>query len=419
MRHHRIAWMVAATAITVAPLIPAEAAAASPAGAPAPAGISVPQVVRHASTDVDGDGTRDAVTLTYLGADQFALSAVTTKGKSSSISFTSHVNEGAVPAAKTWYGADAIDGRKGSELIVHRYAPTVTESGQNLDIAVYTWRSGQLVAEPAPASPSGTGWQVGVTEGSEAAAGYWFFTSHGRRYADTTRLSLVGGSPRYTGSLTRSVWRSGKWVKVWTRSAKATSLTWKQVGMAGPKLLRSQVKADINGDGRTDLALIYQLGLNHYRATVLAHGHRASADVTSWTDPLIGAAAVDGVAGDELIASSVKDGRWTVLTWRHSGRLTALKAPALYGRAGNTSTWHRASSGGPTNFTTSVESGRHYVVTAFGPPTSVLGSDAVRYAKSVWEKGRWTKLAEWTATLTQEQWASFHDGFTAPDLVSP
>lgn len=425
MRHHRLAWVVAATAITVAPFTPAAPAAAAPApaGMLAPADVPAPTVVKHVNTDMDGDGTRDSVDLTYLGSDKFELAVTTTKGKTSKVGFTSHVEPGMVPAANTWYGADAIDGRKGSELIVHLYAPSVTDSGQNLDVAVYTWRSGRLVAEPAPAASSGTGWQVGVTEGSEGAAGYWFFTSHGRRYVDTSRLTMAEWPWHYEGSVTRSVWRNGKWAKVSTRAvgtkAMAEDLTWKQVGMAGPKLLRAQVKADINGDGRTDLALIYQLGPDHYRATVLAHGRKAFADVTYWTNPFIGAAAVDGVAGDELIAASGSSKRWTVLSWRHSGKLTKLKAPALYGESGNSSTWHRAASGGPTNFTTSTENGRHYVVTAFGPPTSVLGSEPVRFARSVWEKGRWTKLAQWTAALTQEQWTAFHDGFTAADLVSP
>lgn len=426
MRHHRLACIAAvATTISVAPLSPLSAttAAAAPTRAIAPAEVTTPVVVKHVNTDVDGDGTRDSVDLTYLGADQFTLSAVTTKGKSASVSFRSHVNSEMVPAADTFYGADAIDGRKGSELIVRLYGPNVTDSGQNLDVAVYTWRSGALVAEPAPAARTGTGWQVGTSEGSEAASGYWFFTSHGHRYVDTSRLVMTEGPWRYEGSVTRSVWRGGKWVKVSTRTVRTKAmgdqLAWKQVGMAGPKLLRGQVKADISGDGRVDLALFYQLGIQRYRVTVLSHGHRASGDVTFGNDPFIGAAEVDGVAGDEVIAASAsKRPQWTVFAWRHSGQLVKLKAPPLYGESRESSTWH-GTTGEITNFALTTESGRHYVVTGRVAAGADLRTEPVRFARSVWASGHWTKLAQWTAVLTDEQRAAFQQGFTATDLISP
>jgi hypothetical protein len=424
MRHHRLACIAAvATTISVAPFSPltANAAAAAPAGAIAPAEVTTPVVVRHVNTDVDGDGTRDSVDLTYLGADQFTLSAVTTKGRSASVSFRSHVNPGMVPAADTFYGADAIDGRNGSELIVHLYGPNVTDSGQNLDVAVYTWRSGALVAEPAPAARTGTGWEVGLAEGAEAASGYRFFTSHGHRYVDTSRLVMAEGPWRYEGSVTRSVWRGGKWAKVSTRGVRTKSmpedLTWGQVGMAGPKLLLSQVKADISGDRRTDLALFYQVGRQRYRATVLAHGRRASADVTYQTFPFIGATAVDDRAGAELIANSGAGHRWTVLAWRHSGKLVGLKGPALYGGVGNRE-W-RAAAEATTNFSLSVEQGRHYVTTGWIDDQDSVQTDPVHFAKSVWKTNKWQKLSEWSAVLTDAQRAAFHQGFTAPGLVTP
>ena len=251
---HLAAWVAATTLVS----IPFSAIASTTAhAAPLPADLTTPSVVKHVNTDVDGDGTRDSVDLTYLGADQFTLSATTTKGASSSVSFTSHVDPEMVPAAGTWYGADAIDGHKGSELIVHLYGPNVTDSGQNRDVAVYTWRSGALYAEQAPAAPPSSGWEVGVTEGSEAASGYWFFTRHGHRYADASRLTMTNATPwRYEGTVTRSVWRNDGWVEVSTRIARTKSdLTWKQFGMAGPKLLLSQMKADISGDGQPDLLL--------------------------------------------------------------------------------------------------------------------------------------------------------------------
>ena len=420
MRHHRIA-LITAAALIAAPFapVPAHAMDALPARAVRPADVPAPAVVKRINTDMDGDGVRDQVNLTYLGSDNFELAVTTTRGRTSKVAFTSHVDPSFVPAAATFYGADAIDGRKGSELIVHRYAADITPSGQNLTVAVYTWRSGELVAEAAPAARTGTGWEVGVTEGSETASGYGFFTSHGRRYVDTSRLTMTGGRWRYEGSVTRSVWRGGRWVEISTRSARATSLTWKQVGMAGPKLLRGQVKVDVSGDGRADLVLFHQLGLQHYRATVHAHGRSASADVTNGEFPFVGAAAVDGVAGNELIANTAGRTPWTVLTWRHSGKLVKLGARALFGEAGSSRPWHRAAVGAFTNFPASMEAGRHVIVPAWGVSTADPGVQPVHFAKSVWQQGHWTKLTEWTAELTGEQRAVLTDGITVPDLVTP
>jgi len=424
MRHHRLACIAAVTAVSVAPFSPltTSTAAAAPTRAIAPADATTPAVVKHVDTDVDGDGTRDSVDLTYLGADQFTLSAVTTKGRSASVSFRSHVSPAMVPAADTFYGADAIDGRKGSELIVHLYGPNVTDSGQNLDVAVYTWRSGTLVAESAPAARTGTGWQVGTSEGTEAASGYWFFTSHGHRYVDTSRLVMTEGPWRYAGSVTRSVWRGGKWVKVSTRTvgtkAMGDQLTWKQVGMAGPKLLWGQVKVDVSGDGRRDLVLFHWVGIDRCRVTVLAHGRSASRVITLHKHWPIGTAAVDGVAGSEVIANTVGTG-WVVLAWRHSGKLVKLHAPSPYGRAGDPSIWQGAN-GDTTHFQLSTENGHHYVVVGRVKCCNDPQTEPVHFTRFVWNVDHWTKQPpEWDAVLTAEQAATFYDGITAPDLIRP
>ena len=154
MTHGRLPLLTAA-AIVVTTLAPASAQAAVPARTLKPADTATPSVVRTVYTDVNGDGKRDTVTLTYLGSNAFALTVKTTTGKTSTVRFTSHVSAD-VPASASWYGASAIDGRSGSELIVARYPASRTTTSDDAPISVYTWRSGKLAAAKVPASPVGT-----------------------------------------------------------------------------------------------------------------------------------------------------------------------------------------------------------------------------------------------------------------------
>jgi hypothetical protein len=208
MRHHRLVWITAAAALAVVPLSPgvADAATPVPAGAVQPADATTPTVVERISPDLDGDATRDSVTLTYLGSNQFALTGKTTKGKSSTVTFASHVDAKWAPAGQTWYGASAIDGHRGSELIVNLFTQRTAESRNNVALRVYTWRSGKLVAEKAPASSWGKTWKVNANQGGEAR-GYNFFTRHGHRYVDVTRLTTGTYTVPWNGHVTRSVWR--------------------------------------------------------------------------------------------------------------------------------------------------------------------------------------------------------------------
>ena len=70
---------LAATAFTSTP----SAHASAPTRAVAPADVATPAVVKHVDTDMDGNGTRDSVDLTYLGSDTFELAVTTTMGKTS------------------------------------------------------------------------------------------------------------------------------------------------------------------------------------------------------------------------------------------------------------------------------------------------------------------------------------------------
>lgn len=417
MRHHRLA-LVTAAAIAVAPFTPIPAyAAPAPERGFVPADVATPSVVKHVSTDVDGDGSRDSVSLIYLGANQFTLTATTTKGKSSSVSFTSVVNPTFAPASSSWYGASAIDGRKGSELIVNRFTTATAESGENVTLGVYTWRSGKLVAEKAPASWWGRTWKGNANQAT-TGRGYRFFTSHGHRYVDATRMyTLNHRTDPWYGTFTRSVWRHGTWVKLWTRKAKTVKdylRQWSQVGIGGPKLLLGQVSVDLDGDGAPDLVSVYQDRLiSHFVLTAIVNGSTRSVSYQADNNGFVGAAAIDGVAGKELIVQvNSEEPSWRVFTWR-GGKIVDLPGPYVPGRAGTG--WLGESEESTVNYATSVTDGVHSIVVG-----EHWVDGAYHFVTSKWDNGGWVKVSEESkASLTAEEQATFHTGFTAADLITP
>ena len=278
---------VLAALVTVAPLgVLAPFGTAARASVPSDVVAATP--VRHVVTDVDGDGSPDQVTQNYLGARQFEL-AVTTKGASATVRFTSYVDTDETPASDTWYGASAIDGHAGSELIVNLFTASSATYRENVVLGVYTWRSGRLVAEKAPAAPWGRAWVVNAS-GSGQARGYRFFTSNGHRYVDATRLTE--GNTRWTGTVTRSVWRHGEWVKASTRrAASVADPAWKATGIAGPKLLQGQLSADVDGDGTADLVAAYRTGSAHYLVRASTATRKVEKTLSAFVDPpFLGAA---------------------------------------------------------------------------------------------------------------------------------
>lgn len=422
MKQGRLAWIAAVSAMTVAPFAPVTAHAADvvPSRTVAPADVTTPSVVKHVNTDVDGDGTRDSVTLTYLGSNQFALTATTTKGKSSSVTFTSVVNAAYAPVGDTWYGASAIDGRKGSELIVNRFTKRTAADRETVTLGVYTWRSGKLVAEKAPASPWGRVWKTDDSQASDAR-GYEFFTKSGHRYVDATWLKTGKYTVPWKGSVTRSVWRDGNWVKVWTHRVKAiyhSSLSkWGQVGIAGPRLLVGQVNVDVNGDGTSDLNLLYQDGMSHYLVTTTAGSSYGFHSNERY--PFIGAAEVDGAAGYEfLLRIDPEDPLWEVLTWSGGKLVPERPAPALYGEPAGTS-WRGANDEAVTKIAIKVEGGQHYAVTGWISYEQSMLTDPVNFATSVWQDGTWVKQSEEQRVLTEAERAAFHRGITVDGLVAP
>lgn len=411
MRHHRLAWVAAVSAMTALQFAPVTAQAAVPARALTPSDAVAPTVVKHVSTDVDGDGTRDSISLTYLGANQFTLTATTTKGTSASVTFTSVVDPDHGTAGSAWYGASAMDGRKGSELIVKRNTPDSILSGGPTALSVYTWRSGRLVAEAAPATPKGKVWVV--NDDGSPARGYRFFSSHGHRYVDASWLKAVSNRTGWKGSVVRSVWRHGAWVKVSTRSTR--TLTWGSWSIAGPRLLLGQVNVDVNGDSRPDLVSFYQNGIRHYVVKVATGKKTVEQGFAAEDAGFVGAAALDAVPGAELIVKTEwETPLWKVLTWR-AGKLASLPGPNAH--AGSAGVWAGAGDETVTNYTTSVEDGKHYVTETWKADES----DIAHVKKWVWQANGWTTVSDWTqVTLTDDQVRAIHwRGFTAADLVTP
>ncbi|MBN9105152.1 MAG: hypothetical protein J0I14_09130 [Propionibacteriaceae bacterium] len=423
MRHRRLA-LVTAAALAVAPFAaePAQGHAAAPRPAAAPADAVAPALVRRVFTDVDGDGTRDRVDLDHVGANSFELVVTTTKGATAKAQFSSHVDDedSEVPATQAWYGASAIDAHKGSELIVRLLADPA-DLPDETPLGVYTWRSGALVAGPAPATPRGRLWTLADQTGW--TLGYRFFSSHHRRYVDATYLVTDSTGPGYHGRITRSVWRKGAWVTLSTRKAKPTDdPAWSQTGIAGPRLLLGQVRADVNGDRRTDLVSSYQIGANSYLLRVTLAGgrvvekkHSASVEYP----PLMGAAGMDGVAGAEVAVHLNDDDQdLRVYTWRH-GTLTYLRSPASPGGSANSKVWYGGGDGFLENYAFSSVAGVRYVVAS--EISDVDGPEyGISYVRSVWRGGTWVKLKAWSVERpTQEEQDAFSFGFTAPDLARP
>jgi hypothetical protein len=429
MKRHLSLLLAAACAGTI-PFGVAPACAATLAHSAVPEITAVPTadplqtIARQVFTDLDGDGTLDTVTLFYQGAGRFSLTGVTTKKVLASVSFSSSV-EKASDLPRVLYGASAIDGVKGSELIVTS-TTLATGGGSTTRQLVYTWRKGKLVAEAPPASGWGKSWQL--SQRDNETRGYRFFDSHHHRYVDASWLKEYSNPPRWKGTITRSVWRGGKWVKTSKRAAKPVrSLsTWGQVGFAGPRLLLSQLKANIRRDTASDLVTFYANGFQHYLITVrtagqrtLTKGFHAVADHTYDGLPFIGAGNLDGVAGRELIFEVAPDDpTWMVLTFR-SGKLVAEKAPALYGQTATSTVWPGSSDESVTNYAFNPSGGAPSVIVG-DTATEEYPSGDVRFAKSVWQDGAWTKVTEWVEHgLTAEEQTDFHTGFTVPGVIDP
>lgn len=174
--------------------------------APAQA-VPLPAPTVTKSLDVDGDGKADTVELYKVAATRYLLQ-VTTATRVSGVFFKSTFPED-WGEPNPWFGAAKLDKVKGYELMVYLWG------GDGVGFAVYTWRSGRLVTEKAPAAPLVKGWYLG-------GQGYRFFTK-GKRYVDVSALTSNAAGTIWSGKIIRSVWKADHWVKVSTRKVKLTT----------------------------------------------------------------------------------------------------------------------------------------------------------------------------------------------------
>ena len=136
------------------------------------------RVVKRLATDVTGDGRNDDVALRSLGSSQFRLT-VTPAGSAAfaSMEFTAQLTD-RMPADAALYGAADLDGVAGVELIVQHWDATLATVSEAVDLSVYTWRDGRLVAEPAPVGGRIAGWHFGDGTTNQTQ-GYRFFDTDG------------------------------------------------------------------------------------------------------------------------------------------------------------------------------------------------------------------------------------------------
>lgn len=378
-----------------------------------------PAAVRTLLTDVDGDGTYDSVQLFDLGSDAYRLTVTTTAAATSSVDFTARLDAD-LDAKDTLYGTAPLDGVKGSELIVCLWDRELTSYRENVEFTVYTWRSGGLVAEKAPASSYLHSWHFGGAP--QRGQGYRFFTQAGRRYVDVTGVRFAW--PHWTGKVTRSVWRNGQWVKVSTRTVR--NRLYGALWYSGPPVLLGQASVDIDGDNAADELRYYRsfdngVGDGIFKVKVTtATGKVVARSLQGETDPLLGAADVDGVPGDDLVFETASDDPdWRVITWR-KGTLVDEPAPAMCGRPPG-GRWEGCGNEATQNLTFSVSQGTHYVVAGElndGELTGKPGYEA-RYVESVWRNGAWVKVLAWTADFTDKQAEAFGRGLHGLTFTKP
>jgi hypothetical protein len=193
------------------------AAATLTIGAPAAQAAARPHAlkpVKSIKLDMDGDGRTDRFALYKLSSTKWKATVVTATGRTASKTFTSTI-VGDWGADSPWGGAAHLDGVRGREVKL------LTSGGDGAFEIMLTWRSGALKSEKAPASPwKMNGWYEGGPGGF--GHGYAFFkASSGVRYVDTYGLTETS-SGRLKGTVIRSKWKSGAWVKVKTTKVNLT-----------------------------------------------------------------------------------------------------------------------------------------------------------------------------------------------------
>lgn len=181
------------------------------------------------SVDVDGDGRRDSISLTYNTAHEgFGLRVRTAAGRTATIraSTSGVIEQGLSP----WFGTGGLDGVRGAEILAY------TGFGDLGHATAFTWRGGTLVRLGSPDEAGGT-WTVN-TGYADMYSGYSFRTSRGVRIVTAYDLATKTASGRFYGPATTYRWSAKGWrkvssIKVSLTASQATRATnWRGVTIA-------------------------------------------------------------------------------------------------------------------------------------------------------------------------------------------
>lgn len=200
--------VLTALALTGGLTLGADSAEAAPQAAPS----IVAAVTDVAKADVDGDKRPDTISVTMLpgSTDRFRLSVKLATGKSVSTTYTTMYNLSR--SERPLYGAAAMDGQAGSEIIVRNGSGPHTWWYR-----VFTMRNGRLMVVNSPESRT-PNWCT-----DSGAVGWRFFIVKGTRMAEHRLIDMYGPSVggKYAGTLTTFRWKSGGWQRVSAKSLRA------------------------------------------------------------------------------------------------------------------------------------------------------------------------------------------------------
>lgn len=209
--------------LTLAVLTPALGLSlAAPAQAAAPTactGVTACTVVSRA--DVDGDGRRDSVGISWStgsdGADRSTVRVLTADGERLSTTTADSHWRGANP----WWGAAAINRRAGHELVVGD-----DMGNHGASFRVITYRSGALTTQLAP----GGEYRWTIDSSNYANAGYWRTASTNGTIRLTRKVSSLEGELWTLSTRTYSPTWSDGWTKVSGSTIATTDIRKVKVG---------------------------------------------------------------------------------------------------------------------------------------------------------------------------------------------
>lgn len=189
-------------------------------GAAAPAQAAAPNACEDLAdctivsrADVDGDGTRDSVGLTQSKTSESGYSAIihvaTADGET--LTTQTHIR---IPTVEAWWGAAAMDGEKGHELVLQSDAGAHTGWYR-----VITYRDGRLTTLRDPHQQ----YRWPIDSSASSGAGYRrTVMSSGKPLMYSYRYRINNSTGRYVQAMKAVTWSNGHWSQV-SRSSTSVS----------------------------------------------------------------------------------------------------------------------------------------------------------------------------------------------------